>query len=202
MDIKKILITGIVIISCSITLYAQNNINNRKQFIEIIGAYSPNSIILLGKTPDTKTFYSYLGYGRLIKSFSNNTEIYVTRGIIPFTEYVYPKRDNGSKTDIIYGYGISPLGYQVIYQPNKFKLYGSLTSGLMLMSGTFPTDKGRRVNYSFDITMGIKKEIQENTFLSLGYRFHHISNAQTGSQNPGIDSNFLFLSIKHFTNVY
>ena len=201
MKFVNILLSGLFIISCSNLTFAQDQSNSPKSFIEIIGGYSPNSVILLGKTPDTQTFSTYIGYGKLIHSLNNGTEIYVTRGVIPFSEYVYPKRDNGNNTDIVYGYGISPLGYQAIIPGNRFQLHAGITSSLMLMNETFPTDKGRRINYTFDLSLGLKKAIQKNTFLSLGYRFHHISNAQTGTQNPGIDSNFLFLSIKHFTNV-
>ncbi len=198
---RRTLLTGIMLCICSITILAQNSNPANKRFIEIYGAYSPQSVILLGKTPDTQTFSSYIGYGKFIHTLKNDTEIYVTRGIIPFSEYIYPKRDNGNVTDIVSGYGVSPLGYLMITPLRNMNIYAGLKSGIMLMNKTFPTDKGRRINYSFDISFGLNRAIQKNTFLSLGYRFHHISNAQTGNQNPGIDSNFLFLSIKHFTNV-
>ena len=192
------LLSVLIMIVCSCSLFAQYHNNIDKKFIEVYSAYSPNSVVLLGTTPDTETFSTYIGFGKLINTLENGAEIYVTRGIIPFSEYVYPKRDNGNQTDIVNGYGVSPLGYQIILPKNSIELYAGISSGIMIMNKTFPTEKGRRLNYSFDLTFGLKKAIQTNTFLSLGYRFHHISNAQTGTQNPGIDSNFLFLSIKQF----
>ena len=201
MNIKYFLFAGSIFISCSTSIIAQDTNIINKKFIEIYGAYSPNSVILLGKTPDTKTFSSYIGFGKQIHRFDNDFEVFVTRGIYPFSEYVYPKRDKGNEKDIVTGYGVSPLGYLFLLPRGQLNFYTGIKSGIMLMNKTFPTNKGRRINYSFDISFGVNRAIQKNTFLSFGYRFHHISNAQTGTQNPGIDSNFLFLSIKHFTNV-
>jgi hypothetical protein len=201
MEFKHCLFSGLLFIACTSSLFAQDQNLEQKRFIEVWGAYSPNSVILLGKTPDTKTTSTYIGFGKLIDQFDNGTEIYVTRGIFPFSEFVYPKRDNGNNIDVVQAYGLSPLGYQLIYPRKYFNFYAGISSGIMLVNKTFPTDKGRRINYSFDISFGVKRPIQKNTFLSLGYQFHHISNAQTGTQNPGVDSNFLFISIKHFTNV-
>ena len=185
----------------SVSISAQNSMKKAKNYIDIDIAYSPNSIRLFGKTPDTKSFYTYVGYGRKLKVINNRVRINITHGIIPFNNYDYPQRDKGNKKDIISGFGVSPLGYQLLIPHKVFHLFMGLKTGIIYMSKTFPTYKGRKLNYTFDVSFGIKKAIHKNTFLSLGYRFHHISNAQTGTQNPGIDSNFLFLSIKQFTNV-
>ncbi len=201
MKFKSVFLVALLLTCIQPSINAQIDGSTNKRFVHLITGYSPNSIILFGKTPSTKTYYSYIGFGKRIKVLANEAEIYVTRGIIPFTEYEYPKRDNANIPDIATGFGISPLGYKYLLPRKTADFYGSVTGGIMYMNKTFPTDKGRRLNYTFDFTFGIKKAILENTFISLGYRFHHISNAQTGRENPGIDSNFLFISIKHFTHV-
>ena len=185
----------------SVSIFAQQSKSEEKFYFVTDIANSQNSVKLLGKTPDTRSLYSYLGYGKKINTLNNDIQVYVTRGVIPFIEYNYPKRDNGNKKDLVNGFGISPLGYKFFIPYNRWMFILGIKSGIIYMNKTFPTDQGTRLNYSFNFSFGINKAIHNNSSLSLGYRFHHISNAQTGTQNPGIDSNFIFISIKQFINV-
>jgi hypothetical protein len=185
----------------SITILAQHTTIKKELYVVTDIANSQFSVKLLGKTLNTQSYYSYIGYGKKINILNNYTQAYITRGVIPFIEYNYPKRDNGDKKDLANGFGISPLGYKFFVPQNRWVFVFGIKSGIIYMNKTFPTDKGRRLNYSFHLSFGINKAIHNNSSLSLGYRFHHISNAQTGTQNPGIDSNFIFISIKQFFNV-
>lgn len=178
--------------------FAQLSEKDDNRYVSTTLGYSTNSVILLGKTPNTKTFYSYIGFGKEIKSPLPGVNTYVTRGIVPYIEFSYPKRDEGSRRDIVSGFGISPLGYSFVKPFKYFDFETAIKSGLSLINKTFPTDKGRRLNYSFDIKLAIQRQLFSQTYLSLGYTFHHISNAQTGSENPGVDSNIFFFSIKQF----
>ena len=63
------------------------------------------------------------------------------------------------------------------------------------MEATFPTDKGRRLNFTFDPSFSIETKLTKSLSFASGYKFHHISNGQTGKENPGLDSNFIFLSL-------
>ncbi len=202
MTSSLIRIACICFILFSTNLFAQQFELNNDQYFEVKTAYSPSSMIFLGKTPDTQTYFTSIEYGKRINTLSNNLNLYVTRSVVPFAEFVYPKRDNGNVEDVVYGFGFSPLGYLANYPTQWGAFYSGVSGGFMLINKTFPTDKGRRFNYTFDIKFGIEKTIYPNTSLSLGYRFHHISNAQTGSQNPGIDSNFLFISLKYFNHAH
>ena len=167
-------------------------------FITTNLGYSPQSVIFLGKTPDTQMKYSYVGFGKQIKSPFETITMYITGGFFPFVEFSYPKRDEGSRRDLVAGFGISPLGYSFVKSFRFFELETGIKSGVNLINAKFPTDKGRRLNYSFDIKIALQKKILPQTYLSLGYKLHHISNAQTGKENPGVDSNILFISIKQF----
>ncbi|HBQ60412.1 MAG TPA: hypothetical protein DD671_12530, partial [Balneolaceae bacterium] len=69
------------------------------------------------------------------------------------------------------------------------------TGGFIYMESNFPTDQARRFNFTFDVTLGANIPISHFAGISLGYKFHHISNAETGKENPGLDSNFLFLTL-------
>ena len=170
-------------------------------FTTIIGGYSPKSVFLLGKTRDTKTWYTYLGTGKKIQSFLPGFTAYRTFGVIPYVNYDYEKRDDSDRHHTAYGFGISPVGYEFLKPVSEQAYFNmGITSGIMYMSEYFPTSKARRLNYSFDLSLSFQHFISQKTSISLGYRFHHISNAQTGTHNPGVDSNFLFFTIKKFSN--
>ena len=78
---------------------------------------------------------------------------------------------------------------------NRLSLLSGTSGGFALVNQNFPTDKGRKLNFMFDLSTSILTKLANHLSIAVGYKFHHISNANTGSQNPGIDSNFLYFSI-------
>lgn len=159
------------------------------------GGHSFNSIKFLGRTPDSQSSIFGIGFKKRIKSYPNKARLYYTADFIPYVEYHYPKRDENNKRAFRKGFGLSPVGFQLqkasgtVFQP-----YIQATGGTIYMNATFPTDRARRLNFTFDFTVGTDILISGRKYLTLGYKFHHISNGQTGKENPGLDSNFLFLS--------
>lgn len=181
-------------------LYSQT-VAKSTRYYTVSTAYSPHSSYFLGKTKDSQTFSLYLGTGKEIGNTSNVLISYRTFGFIPYIEYHYPKRDDGNHRDIAYGLGISPLGYTFNRKlTNKSDLDFGIKSGIMFLNKKFPTDQARRLNYSFDLSLAFQHFLFNKTSVSLGYKFHHLSNAQTGKHNPGIDSNFIFFTLKYFSN--
>ena len=186
-------------ILCYTNSTAQTKLSDR--FVSFTAAYSPQSMFFLGKTPDSQTYNSYIGLGKKINPGFTSLSTYRTIGIIPFIQYHYPKRDDSNRMDVVTGFGISPLGYQFLKPINQenFLNFG-IKSGIMFMEKFFPTDKARRLNYTFDLSFSLQRFVLPKTSVSLGYKFHHISNAQTGKHNPGVDSNFIFITLKRFSN--
>ncbi len=180
----------------SVSLLAQDNsFFNQSSFFRVTSAYSPQSIILLGKTPDSQTLAIQLSYGQKSKWAVESFPLIYLVSVTPFIKYHYPKRDEGSKRDMVRGLGISPVGFEL-----QKKLHTNIgfvlntAAGFVLIDKKFPTDKGRRLNYTFALSPGLIFKSNQSLSFLLGYKFHHISNAQTGSENPGIDSNFIFIS--------
>lgn len=150
----------------------------------------------MGKTPDSQTQMYLLGYQAPIKTLPNGLELWYTASIVPYLQFDYPKRDEDGRRTVRTGFGISPLGYRMyLKQWHAFTPFIETTGGLIYMDDYFPTDNARRLNYTFDITIGNSLSVTDLLSLSFGYKFHHISNAETGSENPGLDSNFLFITI-------
>ena len=164
-------------------------------FIRFLAGYSPNSIIFLGKTPDTQTTLVQLTYGKRLDWEYKTLPVFYLISVTPYVHYDYPKRDRNGIRDIVTGFGFSPIGFEINKKLKKnFGLSLSTAGGFILTDKKFPTDKGRRLNYTYEFTPKMFLEIHNSVSLFLGYKFHHISNAQTGSENPGIDSNFIFFS--------
>lgn len=164
--------------------------------ILIVTGYSPSSVLFLGKTPNTSTSIIKLEFRKKTKRSFLKNPLYYQFGIIPFIEYDYPKRDERGRKDIVKGFGLSPIGLGIhnsISKKISYSLY--FYGGFILVDKIFPTDRGRKLNYTFSLSSDIVFSATDLISFSLGYKFHHISNAQTGTENPGIDSNFITFSL-------
>ncbi|MEX0720885.1 MAG: acyloxyacyl hydrolase [Balneolaceae bacterium] len=203
MAIHRVILSVIVavVITSTSTIHAQINTNQTNSEIDsefifsLWGGYSFNSIRFLGKTPDSQTTIIGIGMKKLLKEYPNGNRLYYSTDIIPYLQYQYPKRDEAWKRSEGTGFGISPIGFYLIKPlSNNFFPFVQASGGAIYMDQLFPTDLARKLNFTFDVTIGTRLKIADKNVLTFGYKFHHISNAQTGSENPGLDSNFLFLS--------
>ncbi|MDR9416259.1 MAG: acyloxyacyl hydrolase [Gracilimonas sp.] len=160
------------------------------------GGYSFTSVKLLGKTKQAETQILAIGIQRKLKEYPNNRHLWYTADVIPYLEFYYPKRDESYRFVNRSGLGISPVGFLITQHLNiPLTPYLQSSGGIIYMENNFPTDKSRRLNFTFDITIGSIISLNSFSKIYLGYKFHHISNAETGDENPGLDSNFLFINL-------
>ena len=105
-----------------------------------------------------------------------------------------PRTGNGHR---VYSYGIggSPIGAQVNFVHFR-RIEPFLTSG-----GGFLYFNHRmfgQTNFNFTAQLGGGVQLftsNRHAALDLGYKYHHISNANLGDRNPGMDSHMLFVGI-------
>lgn len=160
--------------------------------------YSPTSYVFLGKTPNSSSHRYSLGM-----VFSNRMRLFNTDFLYsvrwhPYLSYHYSKRDQGGRLDTVHGWAFDPLGLVKYKSLNKSTyLETAFYGGLAYVSSHFPTDKGRRLNFTFEGQVSLKQVLDSKYILSLGTSYHHISNAQTGKENPGIDSLYLIAKISY-----
>ncbi|MDR9419006.1 acyloxyacyl hydrolase [Gracilimonas sp.] len=184
----------LTIFNCPDKVKAQDN--KIVQRISFWGGYSTTSVRFLGKTRDAKSQIIAFGYQRKLMEYKPDYYLWLTADIIPYLHYDYSKRDESGRPAERSGAGISPIGFKMVNTiSNLWNPFVSTSGGIIYMNKKFPTDKARQLNFTFDINIGNTIHLNNNSFLSLGYKFHHISNAQTGKENPGLDSNFFFLKI-------
>ncbi len=208
--VKKLLIRAICVVLVgytstkadaqeTITSSSIAEIQSPKNHIFFVGySHSPTSYIFLGKTSYSSSQRASIGY---ISPYTHR----ISGGFLNFSarlhfivEYTYSKRDTGGSLDTIRGWSLDPFGLSSTVQLNKkTHLRNTIYGGFTIMPYTFPTDKGRRLNFNFELQSTIEQALGKHYVLSFGGAFHHISNAQTGEQNPGIDSIYILLRLSY-----
>ena len=207
---KKLLIRAICVVLVGYTstkVYAQETITSssiaetlspKNHFFFVGYSHSPTSYIFLGKTPYSSSQRVSIGY---ISPYT----VRISGGYLNFSarlhfivEYNYSKRDAGGSLDTIRGWSLDPFGLSSTVQLNKTThLRNTVYGGFTIIPYNFPTDKGRRLNFNFELQSTIEQALGKQYMLSFGGAFHHISNAQTGEQNPGIDSIYMLLRLSY-----
>lgn len=87
------------------------------------------------------------------------------------------------------GEAISPFGMQWNFRPDR-KLQPFLSShgGYMYSTKEIPVDSAGSFNFTFDVGGGLELYRTRTRSIRVEYRYHHISNGNTATRNPGIDN--------------
>jgi hypothetical protein len=86
------------------------------------------------------------------------------------------------------GFAVSPIGFEgQLRMTSRWRAYGAGAAGVVWFSRDVPTAYSRRFNYTVEVGGGLIWQTAPKAALRLGYKFHHLSNAYTAPNNPGID---------------
>jgi opacity protein-like surface antigen len=95
-----------------------------------------------------------------------------------------------------WGLGVYPLGLRVGFRPSTVaRPFISGHTGLFYLFDAMPDERGRHLNFAVGVGVGLELEITRRTTVTLGYRYHHLSNGFRGRINPGFDANLLYVGI-------
>ena len=194
--LKIVALPILIFIGQNASVNAQEKLRNQNFQFQVWSGYSFESVYLLGKTRNATSGIIGIGFRKPIRKYNKDALLYYTADVIPFIHYDYPKRDANDKYVENSGFGFSPIGF--LFEKSFSSIFSyqlGISGSFILIDDNFPTDKGRKLNFTFDPTFSLLTKISTSIHLVTGYKFHHISNAQTGIENPGLDSNFLFLSL-------
>ena len=136
-------------------------------------------------------------YSRLIIARGEIAVSYVAQ-VVPFTTVGDPHAQNGLR---VYAHGIggSPIGAQVNFVHYR-RVEPFVTSG----GGFLYFDRpmfGTAQQFNFTAQLGGGFQFFSSSHraaLDVGYKYHHISNANMDRRNPGLDSHMLFLGVSFF----
>jgi len=94
------------------------------------------------------------------------------------------------------GLGVYPLGLRVGFRPSTgLRPFISGHTGLLYLFDAMPDERGRRLNFAVGLGIGLEIAITRGTTVTLGYRYHHLSNGFRGRINPGFDANLLYVGL-------
>ena len=88
------------------------------------------------------------------------------------------------------GVAVSPVGLEgKIRLGRRWDGYGAGAMGVVWFTREVPGLYARKFNYTLECGGGLRWQYRPRSSLRLGYKFHHLSNADTALANPGIDGN-------------
>jgi hypothetical protein len=95
------------------------------------------------------------------------------------------------------GTGAAPLGLKMYFNhAGSSRFFASASGGVIAFSSDVPVRGSRRLNFMFDYGGGVDLSLRDGRSATIGYRFHHISNAGSGRVNPGLDANIIYLGLR------
>jgi hypothetical protein len=98
-----------------------------------------------------------------------------------------------------YAMSVSPIGARLVFLPrHRFQPTFGMDIGGVLSSRDIPVDSSAHFNYQFSFGPGVQVFISRDTAVRLEYVFRHISNANSGTLNPGIDQGVFRLSLSRY----
>jgi opacity protein-like surface antigen len=166
--------------------------------------YSPDNPTAIGTTTDRPFFELNFQYARVLATGDNWALKYMIE-IVPVAAISQPRQVNvvqgnslvavdapGTRRTI-YGGGASPIGLQVNFRRGRaLQPYINGTAGVLYFADQVPVSGSSQFNFGVGWGAGVQIWHRENQSVSIGYKFHHISNANSANRNPGADSNLLY----------
>lgn len=93
-----------------------------------------------------------------------------------------------------YAAGLSPFGLQIAAPVGSaLSVYGATAAGGLIFDRPFPIPQARRVNFTLEFGGGVLVRVGHERWVRAGYKFHHLSNAYTAPENPGLDANVFYV---------
>jgi hypothetical protein len=171
------------------------------QELGVWGAYSPTSMIGIGKSYDRKFVELNAQYAITLFTPGSVAVKWVSE-LVPVavlhepTEYYFNSHHvliyqrAGAST---YAGGATPLGMQVNFM-NGYWLqpFVDAHGGMLYFARQEPVPYSSQFNFTFNFGAGVQVFTGRRSSLLMGYKYHHISNNETAPQNPGVDNNEVY----------
>ncbi|HEX3146044.1 MAG TPA: acyloxyacyl hydrolase [Pyrinomonadaceae bacterium] len=162
--------------------------------------------ILIGKTPSARYGNIGLRYGRVLAA-SKSGAFEWTIDAIPLAilsnERLFVVSSSplviGSTRKSVYGAGAAPIGLKFNFRRNRrVQPFGQATGGFLYFAQQVPVTNASQFNFTFDFSGGIQVVNSKRRSFTVGYKYHHISNGNTGTFNPGVDVQMVFAGFSIF----
>jgi len=170
------------------------------------GGYSPDNPTVIGITTNRPFGELNLQYARVLVA-RDHWALKWTIEIVPVAVVNQPRQvnvlvqpgnfllqvDAANTQRAIYGVGASPIGLQLNFRRHyMLQPYINGSAGILYFTDQVPVSGSSQFNFAVGWGGGVQIWYRENQSVSLGYKFHHISNANSANRNPGVDSNLFY----------
>jgi len=153
----------------------------------------PLSIVAdLQTTPTAETLYGFSGPATSCAPYSQSYSF-----TDPTTNVTYSGRVvsycHGRRWTI--GQAFSPVGMQWNFRPlHKTQPFVAWHGGYMYSTQPIPIDTAGSFNFTVDAGGGVEIFRSKSRSIRVEYRYHHLSNADTAQDNPGVESGIFQLT--------
>ena len=174
----------------------------RKNTMQVWSGYSPGSVRFLGFVRGARFAAVSVRYQRVLARDADGTRAIDYVGeFVPLATMTYepvngappPAAARGERT--LYGWGLTLAGVRLRNTGGTDWWHPYLEGGLgfVYFADPLPDRRGRRFNFTAWVGVGVRLRVGPGAAVTLGYRFHHLSNGFRGQINPGFDSNIFHL---------
>jgi hypothetical protein len=111
----------------------------------------------------------------------------------PTTYYIVHKKVLKNSAGAVFGAGANPIGFQVNFGRKYIQPFANSSIGFLYFTHQVPAPDSSKFNFTFNFGGGIQVFSASRRSFTVGYKYHHLSNAGTGIINPGVDSNVIYV---------
>jgi hypothetical protein len=159
---------------------------------QLFAGYSPGTVNVFGTARDRQFVVAGFSYGYLCRT-PGAVSVYYNATVMPAAIMRVPAQGR-DRARWVYGFAVAPLGVTVEFSRRRLYPFLETMGGIVASTEPIPINRPNAtgLNFLFDFGGGVRWDIHPGRTLSLGYRFLHISNANTTSFNPGVDNNVIY----------
>lgn len=162
--------------------------------IGITTIYSPDSFYAWGKIRNSSSF-SLRGQIWHSSIRVKNLTARIGSELILTHRLNFPIDGYNGPRDTRTGFGLIPVSLMMpIELPYLLTPFTFVSAGGIFLNDKLPESSGASLNYLLNIGAGFEFNATERFDMQIGYSVQHMSNANTGIENPGIDSHMFFLT--------
>lgn len=184
---------------------------DEKNELSVWGGFAPDMPRVFGGSRPSSYGQVAFRYSRRIAT-SESLALKYTIDFIPLAVINYDRRpivQTAPNTFVVqsssttnYAFGLTPVGFQLHFRRrSKVQPFISANAGLLIFNKTipddrspvFPTRNGKHLNFTLAGGGGVDFLTDAGRTFTVGFKFHHISNASTGNINPGFDQNLFYI---------
>lgn len=125
----------------------------------------------------------------------HNLHVEISSELIIAGRIHYPIDGLNGPKESSFGIGLIPIRLNIPFFNRQNTPFITATTGVFVVDKPFPDSRGTKLNYILEFGLGYRIALAQNRFLEFGYKLHHLSNGNTGMENPGIDSHMFFAGI-------